>query len=194
MRREHRRDHSERDHKTPRRTGEQAGAEEDHEREARAVVVDLGVGLDVSAWGTIRPPRLGSRKRGQSLGAAHRMCCGTVPIFAGRVPRVRTLIFQSNVLPGRAHMGSGRVIAELAGPDRRGEVAGKERDSERYPTTELPSSRGYIEIVLGLHSHERLLCMRRASNGHGAQATTNQSDTPTLASSRDRSLCHLWQW
>ena len=37
------------------------------------------------AWDTIRNSV--GRKRGQSLGAAHRIRCGTVPIFASHVPR-----------------------------------------------------------------------------------------------------------
>ena len=37
------------------------------------------------AWDTIRNSV--GRKGGQSLGAAHRIRCGTVPIFASRVPR-----------------------------------------------------------------------------------------------------------
>jgi hypothetical protein len=43
------------------------------------------------------------------------------------------------------------MIAELAGMGCRGEVAGKESDSDRDPATEFPSSRGHIHKVLGLH-------------------------------------------
>jgi hypothetical protein len=46
------------------------------------------------------------------------------------------------------------MVAELAGIGRRGEVAGKESDSDRDPAIELPSSRGYIDKVLGLHCHD----------------------------------------
>ena len=105
---------------------------------------------------TIRPHGLGPRKRGQSLGAAHRMCpghrrnerCGTVPIFASHAPPwIRTFIVQTDALPSRANLRSGRVIAELPDMDRRGEVAGKESDSGRDPATEFPGPCGHIDKV-----------------------------------------------
>jgi hypothetical protein len=43
------------------------------------------------------------------------------------------------------------MITELADVGCRGEVAGKKSDPDRDPATEVPSSRGYIDRVSGLH-------------------------------------------
>jgi|GEM_PF-2936268 len=106
MGREHRRDRPQRNRHTPRRTVSQACSEEEHKRQLRAPSIGTG------------------RHNGNRLRLAS----------ADPGGYSRTVIVQPDATPGRAHVRSGHMVAELAGIRCSREVAGKDGDSDRNST------------------------------------------------------------